>query len=375
MEYKKIMIASMVIFSVCGAMVARGADVKNDKVSLFKLDYAAYVSCKEEAEAVCSREAEAAYEAGQKVFKDGSKNLALLLANYGHEKMLEKRNKNPGKALELLKEAKVLTEQAFGEQSQENLSVLKDMSFAAMDLDVPGREKVGYGNRAVSLSKELNGEDSLAHALVLTEIGMHQLLGYGLWGAKVYTEKYLVTAQEIMVRELGVSHIMTGNNAFNLGKYYLAADENKKALMYFKQALEAFDITEGRNQMALSVRGFLVSLYEDMGESDLATAQLHAIGAASPAVDSEDYIPVYKRAPEYPKSAGKRGGEGFVVVEYTVDKEGRVQNPKVVKYEGSKEFIRPSIEATKKFRYAPMYVDGKPVETKHVRNRFTYSMR
>lgn len=375
MKYKKITLFSAVFSLVCLAEFAVADNANKESISLFKQNYASYTSCKEDSEAVCSCEAEAAYEAGQKVFKEDSKNLALLLANYGHEKMLEKCKKNPEKALVLLKQAKELTERAFGKQSQEKLSVLKDMSFAAMDLDVSGREKVHYGNRAVSLSKDINGENSLAHALVMSEVGMHHLLATGLGRAKVNSEKYLLAAQEILDRELGVDHIMTGNNAFNLGKFYRAADEKEKALVYFNQALTAFDITQGRNKMALTVRGFLVALYEELDKSELATAHLQAIGAASPSVATEEFFPVYKRAPEYPESAANRGDEGAVVVEYTVDKDGRVKDPKVVYREGSEEFIEPSVEAAKKFRYAPMYIDGKPVDTERVRNRFTYEMR
>ncbi len=43
-----------------------------------------------------------------------------------------------------------------------------------------------------------------------------------------------------------------------------------------------------------------------------------------------EYLPIVKVAPVYPRRALQRGIEGFVIVEFTVTKQGAVRDPIVV---------------------------------------------
>ena len=93
-----------------------------------------------------------------------------------------------------------------------------------------------------------------------------------------------------------------------------------------------------------------------------------------PTRDVQDYVPLFKPVPQYPRSALASSQEGSVVVEFSVDEAGFVQNPKVVDRIGSKVFDKPSLEVAKRFRYAPAFVDGKPVRTDGVQNRIVYEI-
>ena len=59
---------------------------------------------------------------------------------------------------------------------------------------------------------------------------------------------------------------------------------------------------------------------------------------------------------------------------YSVDAQGRVQNPEA-EADCHPLFIRPSLAAAKNFRYQPRMVDGRPVAVPNVRNTFHYRIQ
>ena len=94
----------------------------------------------------------------------------------------------------------------------------------------------------------------------------------------------------------------------------------------------------------------------------------------APAFDSRQYQPLSKVAPDYPERALDKNIEGDCTLEYSVNIQGRVENPKVL--DGCHPlFIRPSLAAANTFRYQPRVVDGKPVAVPAVRNTFHYRIK
>ncbi|MEC9318496.1 MAG: energy transducer TonB, partial [Pseudomonadota bacterium] len=96
-------------------------------------------------------------------------------------------------------------------------------------------------------------------------------------------------------------------------------------------------------------------------------------GASLQASDGE-YLPIVKVQATYPRRALQRGIEGYVVVEFTVTKQGSVKNPVVVEAEPQGIFEDSAMEAVLKFKYKPRVIDGEPVEVEGVRNRMTFEM-
>jgi TonB family protein len=64
--------------------------------------------------------------------------------------------------------------------------------------------------------------------------------------------------------------------------------------------------------------------------------------------------------PKYPASALAVRTQGSVQIEATIDKEGNVVNPKVLK--GDPVLARAALDAVRQWRYKPYYLDGSPVE-------------
>ena len=90
--------------------------------------------------------------------------------------------------------------------------------------------------------------------------------------------------------------------------------------------------------------------------------------------DSRQYLPLSKQAPDYPQRALDKNLEGDCSVEYTVNPQGKVENPRVL--DGCHPlFIRPSLAAANTFRYQPRIIDGQAVAVPAVRNTFHYRIK
>lgn len=87
-----------------------------------------------------------------------------------------------------------------------------------------------------------------------------------------------------------------------------------------------------------------------------------------------EYLPIVKVAPVYPRRALSRGLEGYVIVEFTVTKQGTVTTPKVIKAEPADIFNQAAIDAALKFKYKPRVVDGEAVEVAGVQNKITFQI-
>jgi protein TonB len=87
-----------------------------------------------------------------------------------------------------------------------------------------------------------------------------------------------------------------------------------------------------------------------------------------------EYLPIVKVAPVYPRRALSRGLEGYVIVEFTVTKQGTVSAPKVIKAEPADIFNQAAIDAALKFKYKPRVVDGEAVEVAGVQNKITFQI-
>ena len=97
------------------------------------------------------------------------------------------------------------------------------------------------------------------------------------------------------------------------------------------------------------------------------------IGAGLQVSDSE-YLPIVKVAPQYPRRALNRGVEGYVLLEYTVTKQGTVKNPVVIEAKPKNIFNNAVIKSAQRYKYKPRVIDGVPVEVSGVRTKVTFQL-
>ncbi|MDX1525494.1 MAG: energy transducer TonB [Pseudidiomarina maritima] len=87
-----------------------------------------------------------------------------------------------------------------------------------------------------------------------------------------------------------------------------------------------------------------------------------------------EYLPIVKVQAVYPRRALQRGIEGYVVVEFTVTKQGTVRDPYVVEASPESIFDQAALDAVLKFKYKPRVVNGEAVEVAGVQNRLTFAI-
>lgn len=102
-----------------------------------------------------------------------------------------------------------------------------------------------------------------------------------------------------------------------------------------------------------------------------AAAAEQARRAAAAAAADRQYLPIAKVPPMYPQRALDSGVQGECTVSYDVDPNGRVVSPQVTG-QCHPLFVRPSLNAAKRFRYRPRIVNGQAVTVRNVQNTFHY---
>ncbi len=77
---------------------------------------------------------------------------------------------------------------------------------------------------------------------------------------------------------------------------------------------------------------------------------------------NQQALPLYRVEPRYPAKALKRGMEGYVVMSFTIDSQGRPIAVKVIDANPRRVFEREAIRALKKWKYQPKVINGKAIE-------------
>lgn len=74
-----------------------------------------------------------------------------------------------------------------------------------------------------------------------------------------------------------------------------------------------------------------------------------------------DVIPIVRIEPQYPREALMDGISGWVDIEFTIEADGSVSDPKVVDANPRRLFDRNAVRAIYKWKFKPRIVDGQPV--------------
>jgi len=309
----------------------------------FKLAYTSYIALSEEKKwSESLPHAKTAYDLGKTMYVDKPETLAALTDNYGLNLL----------KLKQFDEAKSKLIEALGSKYKKNYKA--------------------YLKRALALSEKHYGENSANYGQALVEAALISSESYQSTQVKNYLEK----GHGILVNTLGESHPRTGIAAFNLGRYEFSKNRLNSSVNYLENALKSFEfVDKPSNPYELTTHGILVKAYEQLNQSEKATDHCLAIGRMTPRDSEQDPEPLFKMAPVYPAAAARSGKQGYVTVQYDIDEQGFVINTKVVDGSPRSEvFEEASVDAAKRFRYAPGFEDGVAVVTKDVKNKFTFSL-
>lgn len=92
-------------------------------------------------------------------------------------------------------------------------------------------------------------------------------------------------------------------------------------------------------------------------------------------IDEATLIAVKKIMPDYPWRARQRGIEGYSVVEYAIDSQGKVKDPIIVESSPGKVFNRSSLKAIEQYIFEPPTVNGEVVSLEGLQTRFVYQLK
>ncbi|TLX59775.1 energy transducer TonB [Stutzerimonas nosocomialis] len=145
------------------------------------------------------------------------------------------------------------------------------------------------------------------------------------------------------------------------------AEQQRQAARERERQAEAERERQAQERLAQAERQRLQAERQAQARAEAAAEQARQAAAAA----SRQYEPLVKQAPAYPQRALDKGIEGECTVIYTVNTQGRVEDPQVLG-ECHPLFVRPSLNAAKGFRYQPRVVDGRSVAVAGVKNTFRY---
>lgn len=340
------------------------ADEKSDPKA-FREAYNAYQLAVENGKrADAMAYAREAFEYGEKLFGPDHKNTAALLLNYGR---LIYNNED---ARDVLADAVKRYEKLYGADSAEMIDPLMDLAANSAGIGTLGKAKRIY-SRALKLGRIHYPDNALIEGQIRLEMGK-----ISLQEARARSALKELRRAKDLLRDTD-SPIATAKIAeadFYIGKYMMADGKYERAEESLLKSLEVFEQHAPNSSMTLSNHAFLIRVYEEQGLRDQATKHCRAIGAKTPRNPDQEYMPVYLTGPVYPRAAQRAGKEGYAIVEFTVDKDGFVKDPYVVEVDGHKTFGTAAANVVSKFRYAPRYKGGSPVDSTGVRYRFSFNL-
>jgi len=99
--------------------------------------------------------------------------------------------------------------------------------------------------------------------------------------------------------------------------------------------------------------------------------------AASSAIDfvpSRDLVILKRTKPRYPRSLKRRRIEGYVFLEFIINRAGKVEQPKILESKPSGAFDKSVLKAIRGWKFQPKMQNGKAVKVK-TRQRVEFKLR
>ncbi|MFT5787928.1 MAG: TonB family protein [Shewanella sp.] len=304
-----------------------------------------------------------AYQLGKQKFASDSLDIAMLALNAADALILNvpkntyfednaaKAKKLKQQAFELYKVALVNYTKSYGDEAVELIDPLMGLADSSNKKDA--RE---YLDDALDIAEESDNAMLIAD----TQMAYFEMLANSRYYTRTVRSYALdaYAAYEQLLPENSMKRVLA---AFTVGSIEYAEkhyDKAETALLYVIKQFEALDFD---HPYELAAHAKLVEIYEIQGESDKSTQHCIAIGSMTPWSAEQEQTPLFRVPPKYPVSYAKRRKEGWSQVSFTVNEMGFVVDPVIMDSKGGSAFNKSTLQALKKWRYAPKFVDGKAV--------------
>jgi TonB family protein len=280
-------------------------------------------------------------------------------------------------ARSLLTEALEALERELGEDSQELVATLLALGDASLDMESVRRQRLPYYGQALKIAQQAS-EAEISEDIADIQLHIGQQLRRQPAGYRDALP-YLRSALEGFEKLFGADHVKTALAALIVGQASIAVNDGENARIYSERAVEFFTGKPAYTAYLIRARQALMAVYLDQNDDDLYTEQLMELGRVSEGLmDRVEYSPIVKYAPDYPLEAASRRAEGYVVVQYTVDEEGRTRDLIVVESASERGrgemFHKSAVDSARKYRYVPRFENGIPVSVPGVRTIIRFEL-
>ena len=316
--------------------------------------------------------AEKALELGKTITGPESKTTAILSHNYGINLLRANKAKQ---ARSVLSDTVSLYKEAYGSQAPELIDLYIDLGEAKRAANYDSHWYMEH-DAALSLAKKVYGANSVDYGRYLIELGQIEMFNQVRSGEIRIRDGYKI------FKNHGAHDPYMARADFIMGKVELAQHHYKEARKLLENSLHELTREEGGSTFDQTVRSFLVNALEDLNLDDLATKNLLEIGRMQAKAGTTEIKPIFVKKPKFPsivyrQQTGttldvKKSMQGSVILEFDVDQSGHTRNIHVLELHGPEEFEDPAIKALKTYRYAPRFVDGKPVIVKNLKQKYTF---
>ncbi len=316
--------------------------------------------------------AEEAFKLSKKVSGEKSKTTATLSHNYGINLLRAHKNKL---AENVLSDTLVLYKEIYGSDAQELIGLYIDLGEARRSVDYQS-SWYRTDSDALSIAKKVYGKDSASYGMLMIDLGHIELVNQAPFG-----ESRIETGYKIL-QNLDISPLEMSHAEFIMGKLDLANHSFNSARKHLEAALIPFNEDGADKNLEQTIRAFLVEALENLGESELATDHVLAIGRMQAEAGISSFKPLFIKKPKFPpgvisQQTGTRidvedGQEGMVTLGFDVDEKGFTRNIEIKLLVGPDDYVKPAKDAVEKFRFAPRFVDGKPVVVMDLRYTFRF---
>ncbi|MGD8325305.1 MAG: energy transducer TonB [Sphingomonadales bacterium] len=227
-----------------------------------------------------------------------------------------------------------------------------------------------YYRRACSLADDIWGETDPRSILYYMNWGhdLRQRFGASWANGKLKTARKRAETH-------GEDNFLVLRADLLLAKIRLENGKEHSAIHAYQELVDRLEQQPEKDPLLLqSSYAHLAYAYNEIGDDEALDTILGKFGQTFSG-NKDDIQPLIRVVPVYPSHAARIGREGYVVVEFTLDKLGRVVGPKIIESEGGREFERSALDAIENWRYRPQLIDGEPQVMENVQTLLTFDLK
>ena len=297
---------------------------------------------------------------------DNAKAAELAEASRLSAQMVELYNKKQyDEAIQLARRALEIRERALGRDNAlvgDSLQNLASLYLAKRNYG----EALSLYKRALAILEKADGPDQARLANTLDNMGWLYYADRNLSKAEETFQRALATRE----KALGPNHLDVAFSLQRLAEFYQNSGNYRKAVDYYKRALAGKEKALGPDHKEVGELAMkcACALLQNREPKEAIGMRMRAYMILNrPAGDPDRVLGsvIQGRAtlrvePEYPVAAKRAGIAGAVVIEVTVD-----ENGKVIKAQslcGHEILAGAALEAARKWRFSPTQLNGQPVK-------------